>query len=56
MPFNSLLFLNIIAVFWTLGGIAHLFNVYFANTDREKLVSLGMAIVIFAILGICLVV
>lgn len=55
MPFNSTLFINIIAATWVAGGFIHMINVFIAKTDKDKIVSLLMAILMFVVIGVCLV-
>ena len=55
MPFNSALFITIIAWAWGAGALCHICNVWIAKTDKEKFSSLIAAIVMLIILGACLV-
>jgi len=54
MPFNTILFINIIAGVWATGGFLCLLNTIIAKTDREKIASVVYAMFVFIVLGVCL--
>lgn len=54
MPFNSTLFLNIIAAIWVLGGLIHAGNACVSNNVKERITSMITAIVLLGIVAVCL--
>ena len=56
MPFNTILFINIIAGIWATGGVLCLLNTAIAKTDRERIASMIYALLVFIILGVCLLI
>jgi hypothetical protein len=56
MPFNAILFVNIIAGVWALLGALSILNTIIAKTDRERIASALYALFVFAVLGACLLI
>jgi hypothetical protein len=55
MPFNFTLFVTIIAWIWGIAAVCNVVNIWVASTEKEKLTSLLSALIMFAVLGACLV-
>jgi len=56
MPFNTILFVNIIAGVWAVLGAMCVLNTIIAPTDTAKIASALYALFVFAVLGICLLI